>query len=218
MSEDRFTAAVAGEVLAVAGARRQLLQSIVDVARAIFLARAASIALLDDAEASLRFEAVAGEGAQQLVGVAFPSGEGIAGVVAQTGEPAIIDDLSSDPRFARARAEQTGYVPDAMMVAPLLRDERTLGTLSVLDRGQTGRSSLQELQLLVAFADQAALAVDLGQAAVRARAVLEGGEDDLAAVSRLVSAVSGLDAERRAVATGLISALGELLERSSSSR
>ena len=34
MSEDRFASAVAGEVLAAAGARQALLQSIADVARA----------------------------------------------------------------------------------------------------------------------------------------------------------------------------------------
>jgi hypothetical protein len=71
-------------------------------------------------------------------------------------EPAIIDDLSERPRFARDRAAETGYVPEAIMIAPLLREERTLGVLSVLDRGSSGRSTLQELELLVHFDDQAA--------------------------------------------------------------
>jgi GAF domain-containing protein len=211
MSDDRLHAAVAGEVLAAAGARRELLQSVVDVARAIFLARAASIALLDEAREELRFEAVSGAGAGDLVGVRLPSGEGIAGVVAQSGEPLIVDDLTGDPRFARARAEQTGYVPAAMMVAPLLRGERTLGTLSVLDRGRTGRSTLEELELLVTFADQAALAVDLGESAARAQAVLEGGGSDVAAVTRLTTVIDGLREPRRTAALRLVDDLARLL-------
>ena len=62
-------------------------------------------------------------------------------------------------------------MPTAMMVAPLLGEEDTLGVLSVLDRGRTGRTSLEELNLLGAFAEQAALALALGESAGRAAAL-----------------------------------------------
>ena len=211
MNQDRFTAAIAGQVLAAAAARREMLTSIVTVAQRIFLARAASIALLDDESGDFVFEAVAGEGERSLVGVRFPTGQGIAGMVAQTGEATIIDDLTRDPRFARNVAEQTGYVPHAMMVAPLLHDEDTLGVLSVLDRGQTGRSSLQELELLSAFANQAALALTLGQAATRAADVIENGDDDIAVVARLAGRLDALSGERRDAAIRLLAALNTLL-------
>ena len=126
--------------------RQALLQSITDVARAIFLSQAASIAVLDAGSGHFRFEAVSGEGAERLLGTTFPLGQGIAGTVAQTGEPMVVDDLTNDPRFARGVAEESGYVPTAMMVAPLLGEEDTLGVLSVLDRGRTGRTSLEELE------------------------------------------------------------------------
>lgn len=212
MSAERFVAAIAGQVLAAAGARRELLASIVGVSQRIFLARAASIALLDESTNDFVFTAVAGEGDTSLIGVRFPYGHGIAGLVAQTSEPTIIDDLTRDPRFARNVAEQTGYVPTAMMVAPLLRGERTLGVLSVLDRGQTGRSSLQELQLLTAFADQAALAVDLSQSARRAADLLDNAEDDLAAVATLTRRLDTLHGERREAGTRLLAALNDLLD------
>jgi GAF domain-containing protein len=209
---DRAQTTVAGHVLAAAGARAELLQSIVEVARAIFLAQAASIATLDPGTGDFVFEAVAGEGAASLIGDRFPVGEGIAGAVAQTGEPAIIDDLSHDPRFARDVAAESGYVPDAMMVAPLLRDERTLGVLSVLDRGSTGRSTLQELELLVQFAGQAALALDLGEAARRAAGLLqEDADDELAAIFALARRLDRLSEERREAALGVISALDVLM-------
>jgi GAF domain-containing protein len=211
MSSERFASAVAGEVLAAAGARAALLQSITDVARAIFVAQAASIAVLDPASRRFRFEAVAGEGSSRLLGTTFPFGEGIAGTVAQTGEAMVVDDLSRDPRFARDLAEESGYVPKAIMVAPLLGEEDTLGVLSVLDRGRTDRTTLQELELLDAFAAQAALAVQLGEGAERAAGLLSDSGDDVARVAVLASRVDSLSGARRDAAVRLLDALGDLL-------
>ena len=90
---------------------RALLRSIVDVARAIFGARAASVFLLDDESDELVFEAVSGEGEESLVGRRFPSSTGIAGWVLVTGQPLVLDDVAADPRFATEAAESTGYVP-----------------------------------------------------------------------------------------------------------
>ena len=45
------------------------------------------------------------------------------------------------------------------MAVPLLDDERVLGVLQVLDRPQRARFSLQEMELLGMFANQAAIAV-----------------------------------------------------------
>jgi len=64
-----------------------------------------------------------------LVGLRLPAGTGIAGWVAQTWTPLILDDVQNDPRFAKNVAESVGYVPQALMAAPLLHDERVLGVL-----------------------------------------------------------------------------------------
>jgi GAF domain-containing protein len=211
---DPFSAAVAAEVLAAAAARRELLASIVDVARAIFGAKAASVAVLDEAAGDFVFEAVAGEGEGELVGTRFRAGQGLAGAAAATGEPMVIDDLRGDRRFARDVAADTGYVPDAMMVAPLLRGERTLGVLSVLDR-QRLRPGLDDLHLLEAFAGQAAQALELSEAARRAAALLEGDGDrpeELAAVApALRRLLATEDPERRAAGLALLGALDGLL-------
>lgn len=182
--------------------RRELLQSVVEVARAIFLAEAASVAVLDPETNRFVFAAVAGAGSDDLVGTGFAAGQGLAGTVAQSGEPLIIDDLANDTRFARAVAERSGYVPNAMMVASLLRGEDTLGVLSVLDRGTTGRRPLQELELLQRFADQAAIALEAtSSAAPVAPSVVAALEQRLRSVP---------DARRRS-AEHLLAALEELL-------
>ncbi|MEU9716273.1 GAF domain-containing protein [Streptomyces sp. NPDC047976] len=137
----------------------ELLQSVVDTARAIFGAQASSIMLLDAAADELSFEAVSGQGQEFLVGRRFPAGRGIAGWVAASGEPMVVDDLRDSIAFDRDIAESTGYVPDALMAAPLIRGDRVLGVLEVLDPSPQARSGLPELDLLGLFARQAAVAL-----------------------------------------------------------
>ena len=75
MTQDgELRAAVAAGVLGSEQAHTALLQSIVEVARAIFGAQAASIFLLDEDADELVFEAVAGEGEGELVGPPLPLG------------------------------------------------------------------------------------------------------------------------------------------------
>ena len=133
MSAD-LRAAVAAGVVGSEESFRTLLQSVVEVARAIFGAKASSIFLLDEDADELVFEAVTGEGEETLIGKRFPSSTGIAGWVLVTRQPLVLEDVAEDPRFARDAAEATGYVPYTMLVMPLRRGERTIGVLSVLDR------------------------------------------------------------------------------------
>ena len=182
-----YREAVAAGMLPSEESHQALLQSIVNVARAIFGAKASSIFLLDTATDELVFEAVSGEGEGDLVGMRIPSGTGIAGWVLVTGQPIVIDDLQQDPRHARQAAERTGYVPKALMAVPLVNGESTLGVLQVLDRATDRKHSLGEIDLLIMFANQAAIGLDLLQTARRARAVAERGEGGEAVVARLAA-------------------------------
>ncbi|WP_328907339.1 GAF domain-containing protein [Streptomyces sp. NBC_00234] len=142
-------------------AMSELLQSVVDTARAIFGAQASSILLLEAAADELVFEAVSGQGQDFLVGRRFPAGRGIAGWVAASGEPLVVDDLHDSTSFDRNIAESTGYVPNALMAAPLVHGDQVLGVLEVLDPSPQARSSLTELDLLCLFARQAAVALNV---------------------------------------------------------
>src|SRR5215218_10032347 len=194
MSDATLHDAVAAGVLAAEEGHRELLQSIVEVARGIFGARASSIFLLDVDADELVFEAVAGEGASSLIGQRLPSSTGIAGWVLVTRQPLILEDLENDPRFARDVAEATGYVPSGLMAVPLLYDERALGVLQVLDRPKRSRFTLQEMELLGLFGNQAAIALDLLQRGRRARAMLDEGQGEAA---QLAEAVEALPDERK---------------------
>jgi GAF domain-containing protein len=212
MSED-LRAAVAAGVVGSEESFRLLLQSVVEVARAIFGAQASSIFLLDEEADELVFEAVAGHGAETLLGKRFPSSTGIAGWVLVTRQPLVIEDVAEDPRFAKGVAEETGYVPKGLMAVPLLNEERVLGVLEVLDRPQRSQFSLVEMDLLGLFANQAAIALDLLQRARRAESMLAESGEGAGVVARLAATVDRLEDEDRMPALKLLGSVEEVLRR-----
>jgi GAF domain-containing protein len=205
-----LNAAVAAAALGSEERFRALLRSVVEVARAIFAAKASSVLLLDEEASELVFEAVVGEGEENLLGRRFPAGTGVAGWVLATRTPLVIEDVARDPRFAKDVAEGTGYLPHGLMAVPLLHDEQALGVLEVLDR--QSRFTLEEMELLGLFASQAAIALDLLRRAREAEAALAGG-GDLAVVARLAGALGDMDEEARPGAQALLESLETVLRR-----
>ena len=197
MSEE-LKAAVAAGVVGSQDTFRSLLESVVEVARAIFNAKASSIFILDEETDELVFEAIAGYGAETLLGQRFPSSTGIAGWVLVTRQPLVIEDVTEDPRFAKDFAETTGYVPKGLMAVPLLYEERAL-------------FSLVEMDLLGLFANQAAIALDLLRRARRAEAVLAASGEGGDVLARLAATLEGLEDEERAPALRMLAALEEIL-------
>ena len=140
--------------------RAELLASVCAAACRVFDAPAASVALLDERTGELVFAAVAGEGADDLVGARFPADEGIAGQVLRTGEPIDAADLSHEPRFARSVAVETGFEPESISVAPLRDgDGKVVGVLSVLETSR--RPALGPRATLEALAEHAQAAMTL---------------------------------------------------------
>jgi GAF domain-containing protein len=211
VSEDRVGAAVAAGVLGAEQLHRALLRSVVETARAIFRAKAASIFLLDEETDELVFEAVAGQGEDTLIGKRFPSGTGIAGWVLVTRQPLVVEDVGGDPRFAREAAESTGYVPRGLMAVPLVHEERALGVLSVLDRPKESRFSLAEMELLGQFAAQAAIGLEVLLRGRRARAAVEGGAKDLGVLTRVAAHLDALPPDRREAGLRLLTELEAVL-------
>jgi len=211
MADERLQAAVAAGLLGSEEEFSRLLRSIVEVARAIFGARASSIFLFDEETDELVFAAVADEGEQGLVGKRIPSSTGIAGWVLSSRTPLVIEDVQNDPRFARDVASKTGFVPKGLMAVPLLDEERVLGVLQVLDRPQRERFSLKEMEVLGLFANQAAIALTLLRTARQARASL-AGDSDIAVVARVAGALDRLEGEKREAGLALLAALEQVLQ------
>ena len=141
------------------GAGEAVLRSIVDATVALFQAEASSIALYDPVEDRLVFRVAAGEHGQGVVGLSVPSGEGLVGYVYTTGQALALSDVVNDARFGRTFAEQTSYVPRAIVAVPLLDDEGTIGVLEVLDKRDLSPFTLRDIELASVFAAQATVAI-----------------------------------------------------------
>ena len=172
-----------GPALAPAG-QLELLRSITDAAKSLFEAAACSLALLDNDDSELVYYVASGAGAEDVVGMRMPSGQGIAGWVVMSGQPIAIEDVRQDQRFARGFAEQTGYVPTSILAMPLETERKMLGVITVLDRRSDGSEGAHDMELLSLFARQAALrsrtsASSHGWVHELMRAVGEAGDEDL---------------------------------------
>jgi predicted Ser/Thr protein kinase len=142
-------------------APRTLMEGIVRTAAGVFGAAASSIALLDQTTGEVVFQSAWGAGAREIIGVRLPPGEGIAGIVVESGEPEAVGDCRNDSRFAARIAEGTGYVPYTMLVVPLTRRDEPVGVLSLLDRRDAGRYGPDEVDRPMLFAELAVTALDV---------------------------------------------------------
>ena len=218
-----------GPVLAPAG-RDDLVTAVAATAMRMFGAKACSVALLTEDDAELVFTTVVGAGADRVKGLRLPSGQGIAGWVAMSGQPLVVSDLQNDPRWA-GTASDGGYTPRSILAAPVATSERLLGVLEVLDRAEDRPEAASDLELLALVADQAALALegarafdDFGRRLLAAVATAANADEqpDLAAVLSATAARLGppdgdllelaalfgelgrLDADDRRLATGVL--------------
>jgi GAF domain-containing protein len=185
-----------GPVLAPAGPD-DLVTSVAATAMRMFGAQACSVALLTEDDSELVFTTIVGAGAESTKGLRLPSGQGIAGWVAMSGQPLVVSDLAQDPRWAGTTTSPGSYTPRSILAAPVGTSERLLGVLEVLDRSEDRPEAAADLELLAVVADQAALALegarafdDFGRRLLAAVAVAaaQDGQDELEEVLRSTAA------------------------------
>src|SRR5262249_48838443 len=83
--------------------------------------------------------------------------QGIAGYVFTKGEGVIVQDAYADPRFDRAIDEETGYVTENVLCAPIRTvKEEIIGVLQMLNKKE-GEFNPEDLRLLEAMTRQTAI-------------------------------------------------------------
>jgi GAF domain-containing protein len=204
-----------------ADAEQALLQTIVEATVALFEAEASSIALFERDPDRLEFRVAAGAQGAGAIGLSVPPSRGIVGFVYSTGQPLALSDVISDPRFDRAAAERTGYVPRSIAAVPLVDRDQTVGVLQVLDKRTSPTFSLRDMELLAVFASQAAAAIRAARVQRDSeqllRAVLERLGDDMSPeqIDSLVGAAAmELDAEEETPFWQLVDRVAALRELS----
>ncbi len=131
-----------------------LLDAILRGASRVLEVNVTSIFLLDEETGELVFRSGTGTDASVLVSLRLAPGQGIAGWVAQHGEPLLAHDAQSDPRFSPAFDEITGFVARSILCVPLMVKDRVIGVVEALNKPQPGftEDDTGILRLLAALA------------------------------------------------------------------
>lgn len=162
-ASELLTLAAATLTVAAAGSHSQLLELIVQTAARVIRAATASMLLLDRTSQELVFAVAYPHRLADLAPFRVAVGEGIAGLVAMTGQPMAISNARSDPRHASPIAEQTGYMPDSLLCVPLVFEDEVVGVLELMDKEAAGAFDNADIEVLGLFASLAAVAIEQSQ-------------------------------------------------------
>jgi len=139
---------------------QKILQTIMEKISDLLQPDTWSLLMLDDKTQELYFEIAIGAGADKLKDIRLKMGEGIAGWVAQTGEPVLVEDVRRDSRFTPKFDEVTHTDTRSVVCVPIKGRERVLGVIELVNC--LGRESFtrEDIPILKSLADYAAIALE----------------------------------------------------------
>lgn len=135
-----------------------LLRNIINAARELIGAEAASIMLADTQSGELRFEAATNMESSQMAGLVVPINGSIAGWIFTHREPVIVPDTSIDTRWHRKVDAKTAFVTRSILGVPLIHRDKAIGVVQCLNKVD-GTFDDEDTATLKALADQAAIAI-----------------------------------------------------------
>lgn len=140
---------------------KKLLDTIMKISKKVMGGDACSLLLIDDEHGDLIFQvALSGVGSKLKTMNRLKIGQGIAGTVAQTGEPIIVKDAYKHPKFDKAYDKKTGFKTGSILCAPIKTKDKLIGVCQVIhnrDKGEIFNSG--DLSLFKLFCDSAGLAI-----------------------------------------------------------
>ena len=192
------------DALALSDDRQRLFREVLALSIAETGADAGSLMLVDEDEGELRIAFADGLSHDTVRTVRQKIGEGIAGTVAQSGKPLIVNERVLDPRY---KDRERPRIASAMS-APIQLDERVIGVLNVSSNRQGKRFKDEDLDRLVEIGAQISAILD--RVVRRSRSDLEALEFRARqGLDRVFKAENGPRIERlRAAATRLAMRLG----------
>ena len=121
----------------------QLARRVVDLATNLIGAERGTLFLVE--ESALR--ALVADGVEGRT-LKVQRGEGIVGTVAQTGEPILLDDPYSDPRFDPSFDQKTGFTTRSLLTVPIRDREGELVALLQLLNHHRGHFDAEDVEFL----------------------------------------------------------------------
>jgi two-component system NtrC family sensor kinase len=128
--------------------------------REIMQVEGGSLVLLDEESGRLTYRKTLSPDLGWITGRSIEPGVGLVGHVIASGESKLVNDVERDPHFSGDLSEEmTGVVPQAVLCAPLVIHDRTIGAIELINK-LDGFFDEQDLDLLNAMAASVAVAVD----------------------------------------------------------
>jgi signal transduction histidine kinase/ActR/RegA family two-component response regulator len=138
----------------------EVLALIMKYANQVTNSRASTLMLLDDETGELVFSVPTGPKAGELTDIRIPSGEGIAGWVAENEQPVLVPNVREDPRFYQGIDKISGLETKSILCVPLKAKTRLIGVLEVINKDDGSAFTKEDALLLSIFAHQAAVAIE----------------------------------------------------------
>jgi PAS domain S-box-containing protein len=136
-----------------------VLQMIAEQAKELLDSDGSRIHLVDPEKGVLRCLVALDPEAEAIMEIELEIGEGITGYVAEHGVPVLQNDPREDPRGVYVLGP-LGHEPESLALAPLKVRQRTMGVMTVRRLGFNRPFTPSDLDLLTAFAAQAAVALE----------------------------------------------------------
>ena len=141
---------------------QKTLTLITDHTTGLMNVAAASVVLRDNEAGEVWFAAASGEGSEAVIGLHMALGQGLAGWVAEKGEPVIVPDVYADQRFFPNMDKNSGFTTKSILCVPLQTKGYTIGAIEVMNK-KNGVFDKEDLALLQALAAPAAAAIENAQ-------------------------------------------------------
>jgi len=122
-------------------------------------AEAGSILLIDRETEDLFFEVALGERGDMIKEIRLAKGQGIAGWVAEKGEPLIINDAQSDARFFDGADRISSFITRNMICVPVKAKGKVIGVLQTINKKE-GIFDAEDRDILSVLANQVAVAIE----------------------------------------------------------
>ncbi|ACA59491.1 HD domain-containing phosphohydrolase [Candidatus Desulforudis audaxviator] len=122
---------VSGVISATLDADR-IMDVVLDACMGAVSAEAGTLWILDDEY--LLPVATRGPKADRLQELKLKKGEGLAGQVCEGREPVFVEDVTRDERWASHFGETTGFITRSMLVVPLFTEEKSVGSLQLINK------------------------------------------------------------------------------------
>jgi HD-GYP domain-containing protein (c-di-GMP phosphodiesterase class II) len=146
----------------------------IEAATIVMNAETGSLLLMDEAAQELYFDVALGEKGAGIRQIRLKVGQGIAGAVAKTQQPEIINDCYSDPRFNPEGDKKTGFRTRNMVCVPVKAKDKLLGVLQAINKKDAPYFTQDDLQDFVSLANQVGIAIDNANLYEEINRLLEG--------------------------------------------